>query len=612
MKKLIGIIALVIALSCLLVSCEGLDIESMLSGGGSGQVQNPEDDNKAELPEEDENEELPEKDENDSEEEEKEEETPEHTHEFGEWIVASPTCTEKGIAYRSCECGEEETVVSDAFGHDYAEGVCTICGETDPEYLPDTWYSEGLSFRSNGEGKCYVLGPGECTDSDIIIPEYSPEGDRVTEILAIAFMWISRIESVNIPDTVVNIGGNAFTGCTNLKSVVIGKNVTDIGHGAFQDCTSLTEVYYKGTAVEWESIEIGDINDILVNAVRYYYSEAEPTTEGNFWHYVNGVPTAWTVNAGEHEHIYSAIEVVVPTCEAGGYTVCACTCGDSYTVNHDALGHVKSEMHYVKNETGICDCEWTNPWWINCVLCATVLEEGADGAKGHCYTVREPIIPEPGLPLCDFREGYRWLCDNCDCYEHIMYEYPGVPRGHKVQEYTDAYIDGNNVIFSYVCDDCGTVVSKIVSIDELENYKVNPTCFEEGYWMVVYRYTVYGKEESISLVIERYAAPGHNFFEGACTACGERVIIGEHEHTPVLVYGYLPSCSDPGLTDGKKCSLCGEVLVEQLVIPAVGHNYGDGVDGASEFKVIDIGSNSYDAYWCEVCQYWVAYRVHQD
>ena len=170
MKKLIGIIALVIALSCLLVSCEGLDIESMIQGGGSGQVQNPEDDNKAELPEEDENEELPEKDENDSEEEEKEEEAPEHTHEFGEWIVASPTCTEKGIAYRSCECGEEETVVSDAFGHDYAEGVCTICGETDPEYLPDTWYSEGLSFRSNGEGKCYVLGPGECTDSDIIIP----------------------------------------------------------------------------------------------------------------------------------------------------------------------------------------------------------------------------------------------------------------------------------------------------------------------------------------------------------------------------------------------------------------------------------------------------------
>ena len=25
----------------------------------------------------------------------------------------------------------------------------------------------------------------------------------------------------------------------------------------------------------------------------YYYSQARPTTEGNYWRYVDGVPTAW-------------------------------------------------------------------------------------------------------------------------------------------------------------------------------------------------------------------------------------------------------------------------------------------------------------------------------
>ena len=25
----------------------------------------------------------------------------------------------------------------------------------------------------------------------------------------------------------------------------------------------------------------------------YYYSETQPTTSGNYWRYVNGVPTAW-------------------------------------------------------------------------------------------------------------------------------------------------------------------------------------------------------------------------------------------------------------------------------------------------------------------------------
>ena len=572
-------------------------------------MQNPEDDNKAELPEEDENEELPEEDENDSEEEEKEEETPEHTHEFGEWIVASPTCTEKGIAYRSCECGEEETVVSDAFGHDYAEGVCTICGELDPEYLPDTWYSEGLSFRSNAEGTCYVSGPGECTDSDIIIPEYSPEGDRVTEILAIAFMWISRIESVNIPDTVVSIGGNAFTGCTNLKSLVIGKNVTDIGHGAFQDCTSLTEVYYKGTAVEWESIEIGDINDILVNAVRYYYSEAEPTTEGNFWHYVNGVPTAWTVNAGEHEHIYSAIEVVAPTCEAGGYTVCACTCGDSYTVNHDALGHVMGPKEYVKNETSICACVWNNAWWINCEVCGTRLEEGADGARGHSYTVWEPFIPD-GDTICECKEGLIAQCDHCDCHPKVVIT--GNARGHKEQEFTSVDVDGDTVTLSYRCDDCGMIVSKVVSVTlHCVRSVKNPTCTADGYDGVVYQYTVNGEiKETVIIFNNTYPAIGHSFIDNICANCHKSQSCINHCHNNVVeIPGYDANNCVTGLTDGKKCADCGEIIKMQRIIG--GHNDGFGIGGSTRYEiVIEIEGISYDAYWCEVCQNWVAYQVH--
>jgi hypothetical protein len=30
-----------------------------------------------------------------------------------------------------------------------------------------------------------------------------------------------------------------------------------------------------------------------VNATRYYYSETEPTEEGNFWHWVDGEVVVW-------------------------------------------------------------------------------------------------------------------------------------------------------------------------------------------------------------------------------------------------------------------------------------------------------------------------------
>ncbi|MBO4323293.1 MAG: hypothetical protein J5836_01380, partial [Clostridia bacterium] len=69
-----------------------------------------------------------------------------------------------------------------------------------------------------------------------------------------------------------------------------------IGWDAFYGCSGLTKVYYKGMAEEWDNISInneGDYNNYLINATRYYYSEEEPTESGNYWHYVDGVPTEW-------------------------------------------------------------------------------------------------------------------------------------------------------------------------------------------------------------------------------------------------------------------------------------------------------------------------------
>lgn len=49
----------------------------------------------------------------------------------------------------------------------------------DPEYtnLPE---SQGFMFESNGDGTCTLTKIGDCTDSDIVIPEKSPAGDKVT------------------------------------------------------------------------------------------------------------------------------------------------------------------------------------------------------------------------------------------------------------------------------------------------------------------------------------------------------------------------------------------------------------------------------------------------
>ncbi|MBR4031535.1 MAG: leucine-rich repeat protein [Clostridia bacterium] len=67
-----------------------------------------------------------------------------------------------------------------------------------------------------------------------------------------------------------SIAENAFRDCNNFTRIFIPKSVTSIGDKAFSGCTGITNVYYGGTASEWDMISIGATNDKLKNATITY------------------------------------------------------------------------------------------------------------------------------------------------------------------------------------------------------------------------------------------------------------------------------------------------------------------------------------------------------
>lgn len=80
---------------------------------------------------------------------------------------------------------------------------------------------------------------------------------------------LSSIESITLPDTVVQIDLNAFWDCTSLKTIKGGKNVKTIGGNAFEGCTSLSDI---------GELDDGGVREICAQAfheTQWYYNQPD-------------------------------------------------------------------------------------------------------------------------------------------------------------------------------------------------------------------------------------------------------------------------------------------------------------------------------------------------
>lgn len=84
---------------------------------------------------------------------------------------------------------------------------------------------------------------------------------------------------------------------------------------------------------------------------------------------------------------------------------------------------------------------------------------------------------------------------------------------------------------------------------------------------------------------------------GKVEVSAEELVIPTTEHTVVVDKAVEPTCTETGLTEGSRCSVCGTVLVAQQEIPATGHNLTHHEAVAS---TCEVAGNS--EYWsCDRC-----------
>ena len=217
---------------------------------------------------------------------------------------------------------------------------------------------------------------------------------------------------------------------------------------------------------------------------------------------------------------------------------------------------------------------------------ATATYPSADGTTTHSAC----IVTQGLLPNCS-AEGRtaRIKCSTCLAVLQESTTLEMLPHSYGKGRVTKEPTCVEEGVMTYICSGCSDTKTEIIPLtghSPETDAAVEPSCSKEGLTegshcsvcQVVL--TVQEKIPTVPHSYETFVTKPNCTTGGyttyTCTACGHSYSGDETEmlgHAEVVDEGIAPTCTENGLTDGKHCEICGEILAAQNEIPATGHSY---------------------------------------